>query len=199
MKLRPLHVLAGVLLAALTCGACAQSPAEREVAPTPHLTLPLAPAPNGSVIVNQSTTNTGGGNSVIVLGSTVQAQGAYSGSTPAGQPSGTDLALTLENALALGLRFNLGAISQSQAVLNAEGARRVVRSELLPNLKTEIGEQLERLNLRTQGVESATFPVSATFNYFDARIGRLEQTVLDITILNKVGCAASFRTRACSH
>jgi hypothetical protein len=133
---------------ATTFAGYGQSPAEKEVGPTPHLTLPLAPTATGSVVVRQSTTTAGGENSVVVLGSTIQTQGQYSGSTPAGEASGADLSLTLTNALNLGLRFNLGAISQSQAVLDAEGARRIARSALLPNLNIEIGEQLEKLNLR---------------------------------------------------
>jgi hypothetical protein len=51
-------------------------------------------------------------------------------------------------------------------VLEAAGTRRIARISLLPTLNTVISEQLEKLNLRTQGVESSNFPVAAQFNFF---------------------------------
>jgi outer membrane protein TolC len=49
----------------------------------------------------------------------------------------------------------------------------------LPQLNTGISEEFERLNLRTQGVEIASFPESVKFNFYDARV-RLQQSVLDL-------------------
>lgn len=185
-------MLAAALAVAFVAPAGAQSPAEKDTAPSQAVQLPLSgnTGSSGTVSVTRNTTGSGGGGSVVVMGSSVNAQGPFNGSTPGGEPTSGVLPLKLQNALQLGLRFNLGAISESEAILHAEGGRRVARSELLPHLNTEIGEQIEKLNLRTQGVESTTFPVTATFNYFDARIGRLNQTVFYL-VANAVFLPAS--------
>jgi hypothetical protein len=80
-------------------------------------------------------------------------------------------------------------------VLEAEGTRRVARSSLLPTLNTVISEQLEKLNLRTQGVESSNFPVTAQFNFFDARVARLNQTVFDLVRIDNLHSATRICTR----
>lgn len=139
--------------------------------------------------MTQATTNTGGANSVNLITSSVNVQGGYAGSTPNGKASDSILPLTLENALAMGLHFNIGAISQSQAVAQAEGQRRVAKSTLLPNVNTVIGEEVERLNLRTQGVESPMFPETVQFNYFDARAARVTQAVIDFVRIRNLRSA----------
>jgi hypothetical protein len=92
--------------------------------------LPLSGVQNqtGSVGASQSTTNAGGGNSVNLLNSNVNVQGQYSGSEPSGTNTGTILPLTLDYALTLALRYNVRAVSQGNAMLQAEGMRRVARS-----------------------------------------------------------------------
>lgn len=91
--------------------------------------LPLSGrgAGEGSVSTQQSITNSGGTNSVNVLNSTVSPSGAYAGSIPNGRPIDTSRPLTLDDALALGMRNNLGPISQNNAVLQARGERLVAR------------------------------------------------------------------------
>jgi outer membrane protein TolC len=118
-------------------------------------------------------------NSVNVIDSTVTVQQPYAGSVPAATLKSGVMQLTLDDALALGLRTNLGAITESASVEQAKGRRDVARSALLPQLNTGISEQFERLNLRTQGVETQTFPEAVKFNYYDARV-RLQQSVFDL-------------------
>lgn len=154
-----------------------------------HLPLSGRTAQNSSVSVNQSTTNSGGGNSVNLINSSINVQGPYSGSTPHGQSSGNTLSLTLSDALARGLRYNLGAITESQQVAQAAAQRGSVRSALLPNVSSAISEEVERLNLRTQGVLSNSFPLTAQFNFFDARAARLRQTVFDFVQLENLHSA----------
>jgi multidrug efflux pump subunit AcrA (membrane-fusion protein) len=84
--------------------------------------------------------------------------------------------LTLERTLTLALRSNLGIVSQSAFVMSSTAQRKIARSELLPNLSTAISAELERLNLRTMGVESTAFPASVTFNFYDARAVYVENT-----------------------
>jgi outer membrane protein TolC len=176
----------GILLAAilLLCSHSlkSQSPSERDTGPSSATRLPLSGTaiPPASVSVTQRTTNVGGGGSVNIIYSSVAVQSPFSGSTPSGTLTPGQISLSLQQALDRGFRFNLGAISQSHTVLDAEGARRIARSTLLPTLNTVISEQLERLNLRTRGVESTNFPVTAQFNFFDARAARLNQTMFDL-------------------
>lgn len=159
--------------------------------PSSAVQLPLSgrAAQQGSVSVTQRTTNVGGGNTVNVIDSSVSAQPPFNGSIPQGQLNPAELPLTLEKALTLGLRFNLGAISEAQSVSQARGEREVARSTLLPNLNAALSEEFEKLNLRTQGVESSTFPVAARFNYFDARAARLNQTVFDLVKIENLHSA----------
>jgi outer membrane protein TolC len=177
------------LFAALTT--FAQSPSQSDTGPTSPTHLPPSgrTAQTGSVTATQSTANPGSGNSVDLINSSINVQGPYSGSTPNGRASGTLLELTLKDALARGLRFNLGAISQSQEVAQAESQRGIAKSSLLPNVSSAISEEVERLNLRTQGVLSNMFPLTAQFNFFDARAARLRQTVFDFVQLENLHSA----------
>jgi outer membrane protein TolC len=88
--------------------------------------------------------------------------------------------ISLSDALARALTQNLAAVTQSEQVAEARAQRRIARSALLPTVNTEISEEVERLNLRAQGVLSSSFPLTAQFNFFDARAARLRQTVFDL-------------------
>ena len=157
----------------------AQSPSEMNPQPSSVVATPPSgrASQTGSVSVTQSTTNTGGGNTVNVIDSSVSATAPFNGSVPQGQVNpNEDSAHPWKTLCRWGCGLNLGAISQAQAVLQAKGQRLVARSGLLPNVNAAVSEELEKLNLRTQGVESSTFPVTAEFNFFDARAARLNQS-----------------------
>ena len=133
----------------------------------------------GSVTLAESTAQGSSSNSVNVINSTVSVQGPFTGSIAADKLKDGVLQLTLSDALAMGLRTNLGAVTESSSVQQAIGQRQIARSELLPHLNTGISEQFERLNLRTQGVEIQSFPEAVKFNFYDARV-RLQQSVFDL-------------------
>jgi hypothetical protein len=59
-------------------------------------------------------------------------QNPYLGGVPGGRLSTTPVALSLEEAVALGLRQNLGGILATDAVTDARGQRWQALSELLP-------------------------------------------------------------------
>lgn len=166
----------------------AQSPSEAPIVPSRPAPLPLSGRQGqaNSVSVTQSTTNSGGGNTVNTINSSVAVAGPFSGSTPIGRDSGNVLTLTLENALSLGLRSNLGVVDQASSVLQARGERTVARSELLPTINTVVSEALERINLRTAGVESNMFPEAVKFNFYDARAARLQQAVFDLVRIDNL-------------
>lgn len=170
----------------------AQSPSEMPIAPSRPAPLPLSgrQEESNSVSVTQSTTNSGGGNTVNTINSSVAVTGPFSGSATTGKDSGTVLTLTLENALSLGLRSNLGVVDQASSVMQARGQRTVARSELLPTINTVVSEALERINLRTQGVESNTFPETAKFNFYDARAARLQEAVFDLVRIENLHSAS---------
>jgi outer membrane protein TolC len=185
-------VASALLLAAPATVAVAQSPSQQTTGPSAVSQVPISGRQNqaGSVSVTQRTTNVGGGNSVNVVDSSVNVQGSFSGSTADGTSTGGVLSLTLHEALGRGMRFNLGTISEGAAVMQAQGQRQVARSSLLPNLNAAISEEFERVNLRTMGVESNTFPLTATFNFFDARAARLNQSVFDLVRIENLHAAS---------
>jgi len=159
------------------------SPSENPAA-TPSAATPVALSGRegqpGTVQASESTAGGVSGEGAVVIRGTVSTQGAYAGSVPAGQNIGAVLPLRLSYALELALKNNLGAISETQAVEQAEGLRQVARGALLPNVDSVVSETVEQLNLRTLGVETSAFPaVVGPFNFFDARAARLNQAVLD--------------------
>ncbi len=175
----------------LVCQARAQqqSAAQDHISQPMQLPLSGLTMQPGSVNSTQSTTNAGGGNSVNLINSSVNVQGTYMGSVPTGLNTGTVLPLTLEHALALGLRYNLSQISQLQTVRQAQAVQAIARSALLPHLDSVVTETLDQLNLRTAGVLTPAFPEVVQFNFFDARAGRLQQTVLDFVQLGNLRSA----------
>jgi outer membrane protein TolC len=182
----------GLFFATVAAVAAGQSPSQMTLGPSAATHEPLSgrQTQQNSVSVTQRTTNVGGGNSVNVVDSTVSVQSSYSGSVPQGSSTGGVLSLTLHEALGRGVRFNLGTISQGAAVMQAQGERQAARSTLMPNLNAAVSEEFERLNLRTQGVESNTFPLAATFNFFDARAARLNQSVFDLVRIENLHAAS---------
>jgi outer membrane protein TolC len=170
-------------------GAAAQTPAASTPPPTSPPTLPLSGVliPSESVTVTQQTSPSATPGSSNVINSTVTILPPFTGSTPLGKTTPGVLSLTLQQALAMGLRTNLGAIEQSAQSQQAEAQRGLAEAGLLPNLNAGVAEAFERENLRTLGVSLQSIPESSKFNYYDARF-RLQQSVLDLVKLN------SFRT-----
>jgi outer membrane protein TolC len=113
--------------------------------------------------------------------------GAFQGSASAGPPSDQPLALSLDEALKMGLHYNLGAITSEQSSQRAKGENIVVRSALYPNLSGGLRENVEQIDLSSFGFKFK-FPASlginipnivGPFNYFDLR-GYLTQRVADL-------------------
>jgi len=125
--------------------------------------------------------------SVNTLNTSVQVQGPFQGSV-AGKPfSGK---LSLRDALARGLEYNLGAVGLTQAMRQARGQARVARSSLLPNLNGYLRESVQQTNLEALGlrlsipVRGFSIPtIVGPFNYYDLR-ATLTQTVADLTAVN---------------
>jgi outer membrane protein TolC len=140
----------------------------------------------GSVLATQSVTGTGG-SSVDVISSTVNVSGQFDGSVPDGSKTALDLPLTLDLAISLGLRNNLGQVTETNGVLQARGQRIVSRSNLLPNVSSSLAESLERVNLDAQGLRSPSIPgVVGPYNFFDARAISLNQSIFDLVAIRNL-------------
>ena len=142
--------------------------------------------PDNPVTVTQQTAPGGGSASgdVNVLNTTIMVQGPYAGSVPTGKLAPDTLPLTLDDALKLALRNNLGRLSQDAGVTQAEGQRLSARSALLPNLNIGAAEVFSKENLRTVGLKTNIIPPASIFNYDDLR-GVLQQTVVDLVSLHQ--------------
>jgi outer membrane protein TolC len=117
--------------------------------------------------------------------------GPYQGSASSGPPSDQPLSLSLDDALKLGLRYNLGGITAEQSSQRAKGQNIVARSVLFPNLSGGLRENVEQIDLATFGFK-LSFPPSlglnfptivGPFNYFDLR-GYLTQRVADFQAIH---------------
>jgi outer membrane protein TolC len=112
--------------------------------------------------------------------------GAFQGSASAGPPSNQPLALSLDEALKMGLRYNLGGITAEQSSQRARGEDIVARSLLYPNFSGGLRESVQKIDLAAFGFKFK-FPASlginipnivGPFNYFDLR-AYLTQRVAD--------------------
>ncbi len=169
----------------------AQTPTEQITGPSSPTPLPLSGAtlPTNAVTVTQQTAPGTGTGSTDVLTSTITVGPPFQGSVPGGLASPTPLALTLQQALVLGLRANLGTVEQTASIQQADSARALAKSGLLPLLNIGASEVFERENLHTVGISIPSIPESTIFNYADARV-RLQQTVLDMVKLDSLRTAS---------
>ncbi len=122
----------------------------------------------------QAAVHAGQNNSVAL------SQNPYLGGVPAGQLSATPVALSLQDAVARGLKQNLGGFLASDSVTDARGQKWQALSELLPNVITNTGFGVRQIDLKAQfGLNIPGVPkVIGPFGYFDSR-AYLNQTVFD--------------------
>ncbi len=146
-------------------------------------------AETGSVTATQSAV-AGTTNSVNTINPSIQPAGPYTGSALSTTKMPFSGKLSLKEAIARGLEYNLGSVGLSVAMAQAHGEARVARSALMPNLNGSLSETVEQVNLKADGLRfSSPFPgfgiptIVGPFNYFDLR-ARLSQTIADFTSLN---------------
>src|SRR5580692_9301356 len=104
----------------------------------------------------------------------------YFGGVPAGKLSATPVALSLEDAVALGLKQNLGEVLATDVVTDARGQRWQALSELLPNVVTDTGFGVHQINVKASfGLTiRGEPPIIGPFGYFDSR-AYLTQSAVD--------------------
>jgi outer membrane protein TolC len=107
-------------------------------------------------------------------------QNPYLGGVPSGKLSAAPVELSLEDAVTLGLKQNLGGVLASDAVIDARGEKWQALSELLPNVVTDTGFGLHQIALKAQiGLSIPGVPrIVGPFGYFDSR-AYLTQSVFD--------------------
>jgi len=107
-------------------------------------------------------------------------QNSYFGGVPSGEWSATPVQLSLKDAVARGLRQNLGGLFASDSVRDARGQKWQALSELLPNVTTDTGFGARQIDLKAQfGLNIPGVPkVIGPFGYFDTR-AYLKQTIFD--------------------
>ena len=117
----------------------------------------------------------------------------FFGSVPQGTPAKEPVALSLKDAAARALQFNLGLLLQEESARVAHGARWTALADLLPRASASAGERRQVINLEAFGFP-APDPSVGPFNVFDARLA-LSQPVIDLRAWHDAK-AASFDERA---
>jgi outer membrane protein TolC len=120
---------------------------------------------------SQGTAPYGGSTFSVQEGSDLQGQNPYLGGVPTGTASSTPLQLSLEDAVARGLRQNLGGLLSSDALSGAQGERWQALSALLPNLTTATSLGVRQIDLKADfGLDIPGVPhVIGPFGVFDTR------------------------------
>jgi outer membrane protein TolC len=185
------NLIAVVCLAALALPTLAQGPAQPASSHAIATPLPLSGRSGGNASVTAIEAPIAGTtNSVTTINPSVQVQGQYAGSAAGAANRPFSGKLSLRDAIARGLSYNLGAANLNNAVRQAQGQSQIARSALLPNVSGYLAENLQQINLAAQGVRihipipGFTFPtIVGPFNNIDLR-GNVSQSILDLTAWN---------------
>lgn len=107
-------------------------------------------------------------------------QNPFLGGSPSEKVSPTPVALSLEGAVDLALKQNLGGNLATDAVIAARGQRWQALSEMFPNIVTDTGFGVHQVNVKAAfGLTiHGEPPIIGPFGYFDSR-AYLKQMVLD--------------------
>jgi outer membrane protein TolC len=121
-----------------------------------------------------------------------QPQNPYWGAVPTGTASPTPLSLSLEEAVARGLRQNLGGLLSTDAVSGSRGEQWRALSALLPNLATATSLGVRQVDLKADiGLNIPGVPhVIGPFGVFDTR-GYLDQSVFDWESIERARSSAA--------
>jgi outer membrane protein TolC len=119
-------------------------------------------------------------------------QNPYLGGIPAGRLSATPVALSLEEAVARGLKQNLGGVLATDVVTDARGQRWQALSELLPNVITDTGFGVHQVNVKAAfGLTiRGEPPIIGPFGYFDSR-AYLTQSAFDWASIERARSSAA--------
>ncbi|MDR3739176.1 MAG: TolC family protein [Terracidiphilus sp.] len=115
--------------------------------------------------------------------STAPTAQSFQGSVAAGQASTEPINLTLDDAMARGLRTNLGLILSNSQTAAARGQRLSQLQALLPSVDFKAQEALLQVDLAAQGLRISGFPTTVgPFGYTDLRAS-LNWSLVDLPAL----------------
>jgi outer membrane protein TolC len=147
---------------------------------------PATPAPYNPIALAEVT---GAARSAVQGGQSTyqtQSQNPYLGGVPSGKLSATPVEISLEDAVTLGLKQNLGEVLATDAVIDARGEKWQALSDLLPNVVTDTGFGVHQVNVKA--AFGLTIPnehrIIGPFGYFDSR-AYLTQSVFDWTYIER--------------
>jgi outer membrane protein TolC len=113
----------------------------------------------------------------------------FLGSAPPQQTASPEpVPLSLKDAVARGLQYNLGLLLQEASVTQARGERWRALEQLLPNLSSSLNDRQTVINLAVFGFK-ADPSIIGPFNIFDARVA-LSQPLVDIQAINDYRASA---------
>jgi len=96
--------------------------------------------------------------------------GTYRGSVTAEKPVNGVLPLSLDDAIARGLKHNLGLILTSQSGLSARGQQLAQLQALLPTVDANLKAAVQQTDLQAQGLRISGFPtIIGPYGYTDIR------------------------------
>ncbi|HEY3740391.1 MAG TPA: TolC family protein [Bryobacteraceae bacterium] len=175
----------GLLLLAAASYCMAQAPTGAAATARP-LALPQSGRVGnvaGSATIQQTASPAG----TNTINSSVQVNGALSGSIPdPNPPAAGAVTLTLSDAVRLGLRANLGVISANNSSTGASAQRIQALSALLPNISANTSQSVMQVNLAANGFNFQVPPslgfsiptVVGPFGYWQAQ-GAITQSIYD--------------------
>jgi outer membrane protein TolC len=119
-----------------------------------------------------------------------QRQNPFLGSAPAGQATGDVIHLSLAEAIALGLRFNLGLIESTQTSANVRAQQLRSLAALLPDVSFEAKDVLANASLKEFGLRLPAIPgipglpaTTGAFGFQDTRLS-VTQSIYNSAIRN---------------
>ena len=114
---------------------------------------------------------------------TAQTANPFQGSVAVGEATSQVLELSLDDAIARGLKNNLGIILSSQQLAAARGQRLSQLQALLPTVNLKASETVVQIDLPAQGMRMSGFPtVLGPFGYTDIRAS-LDMALVDVASL----------------
>ncbi|MGH9616725.1 MAG: TolC family protein [Acidobacteriaceae bacterium] len=120
---------------------------------------------------------------IIQTETQAQISNSYQGGVVRQKATPGELPLSLDDAIRMGLKNNLGAILQSTNVNSAGGEKLQQLQALLPTVKGTAQDSVAEVNLQAEGLRIPGFPtIIGPFGYTDFR-ATLNQSVLNISSL----------------
>ena len=147
----------------------------------------------GNVSAQQSA-GPGAGASVNTVQSTVNVSGQYQGSVPDPSATSKTVVLSFNEAIQMGLRFNLGGVTTGNLQTQVRGQRLAALSQLLPNITGVLSQSVSQVYLPAEGLSSSTFggggglkvpDTTGQFHYYTLQ-GAFGQDAFDLTAIHNL-------------